>query len=118
MFLGICVKGNQKTAPVSLVSVVTEDDHEINMQLPWAANTQQAAEEPKETTMLTCRAKKIWAQNTILHILVRSIFPKKAKNQSAAENVKQSSLLYEARSGYTTTPRKTPKIKMRDTRTA
>jgi hypothetical protein len=34
MFLGICVKGNKKAAPVSLVSVVTEDDHEINMQLP------------------------------------------------------------------------------------
>ena len=43
--LGDMRQGNQKTAPVSLVSVVTEDDHEINMQLPWAANTQQAAEE-------------------------------------------------------------------------
>jgi hypothetical protein len=27
-------QGNQKAAPVSLVSVVTEDDDDINMQLP------------------------------------------------------------------------------------
>ncbi len=34
MFLGICVTGNKKAAPVSPVSVVPEDDHEMNMQLP------------------------------------------------------------------------------------
>jgi len=45
-------------------------------------------------------------------------FSKNVKNQSAAENVKQSRLLYEARAGYTTARRETPKIKVRDTRTA
>ena len=32
--LGICVTGNKKAAPASLVNVVPEDDHEMNMQLP------------------------------------------------------------------------------------
>jgi len=32
--LGDMRQGNQKAAPVSLVSVVTEDDDDINMQLP------------------------------------------------------------------------------------
>jgi hypothetical protein len=63
-------------------------------------------------------AKKNWAQNTGLHIFVRIDFSKMLKNQSAAENVKQSRLLYEARAGYTTARRETLKIKMRDTRTA
>ena len=71
-----------------------------------------------DNTCLSEDRKTFWAQNTRLHILVRIDFPKMLKNQSAAENVKQSSLLYEARAGYTTARRETPKIKMRDTRTA
>jgi hypothetical protein len=69
-------------------------------------------------TFVCVERKKHWAQNTGLHILVQIDFPKKDQSQSAAENVKQSSLLYEARPGYTTAQRENPKIFLSDTRTA
>ena len=115
-------QGNQKAAPVSLVSVVTEDDHEINMQLPWAANTQQAAEEQTRQQRFlrgqpVSKKSELGSKYQITYISPNR-FSKNVKNQSTAENVKQSRLLYEARAGYTTARRETPKIKVRDTRTA